>query len=114
MPTGWSVERPTAASTRGASKRTPGAPLPALAPATLEAIRTDQCEDGYVYRFAPDDRPLGEAEGAFLLRESSWRWLPQGFVHALLLEIAPGRRVTDRRDGAARAPAVVEGFPGEP
>jgi alpha,alpha-trehalase len=24
-------------------------------------------EDGYVYRYRPDERPLGEAEGAFLL-----------------------------------------------
>ena len=44
----------------------------ALAPAdpraqrTLEAVRRDLTEDGYVYRYRPDDRPLGEAEGAFL------------------------------------------------
>ncbi|MEV8609562.1 glycoside hydrolase family 15 protein [Amycolatopsis sp. NPDC051373] len=44
--------------------------LPAADPrtlATLDAVRTDLCQDGYVYRFAPDDQPLGEAEGAFLL-----------------------------------------------
>lgn len=44
--------------------------LPATDPrtmATLEAVRTDLCQDGYVYRFAPDERPLGDAEGAFLL-----------------------------------------------
>jgi GH15 family glucan-1,4-alpha-glucosidase len=35
--------------------------------ATLDAVRTDLCQDGYVYRFAPDNRPLGDAEGAFLL-----------------------------------------------
>lgn len=35
--------------------------------ATLAAVRENLAEDGYVYRFAPDDRPLGEAEGAFLL-----------------------------------------------
>lgn len=69
---------------RGAWQRAPGRPgtdaalllppvrgaLPAAdprTPATLPAVRTDLCEDGYVYRFAPDDRPLGEAEGAFLL-----------------------------------------------
>ncbi|MEV4145840.1 glycoside hydrolase family 15 protein [Amycolatopsis sp. NPDC049691] len=35
--------------------------------ATLAAVRENLAEDGYVYRFAPDERPLGEAEGAFLL-----------------------------------------------
>jgi GH15 family glucan-1,4-alpha-glucosidase len=35
--------------------------------ATLDAVRRNLTEDGYVYRFAQDDRPLGEAEGAFLL-----------------------------------------------
>ncbi|QRP49738.1 glycoside hydrolase family 15 protein [Amycolatopsis sp. FDAARGOS 1241] len=69
---------------RGAWQRSPGVrgtdaalllppvrgALPAADPrtlATLDAVRADLCEDGYVYRFAPDDRPLGEAEGAFLL-----------------------------------------------
>lgn len=44
--------------------------LPAADPrtvATLEAVQTDLCQDGYVYRFAADHQPLGEAEGAFLL-----------------------------------------------
>ena len=35
--------------------------------ATLEAVLADLTEDGYCYRFRPDERPLGEAEGAFLL-----------------------------------------------
>jgi GH15 family glucan-1,4-alpha-glucosidase len=35
--------------------------------ATLDAVRRDLTQDGYVYRFAPDARPLGQAEGAFLL-----------------------------------------------
>jgi hypothetical protein len=35
--------------------------------ATLEAVRSDLGRDGFVYRFQPDERPLGEAEGAFLL-----------------------------------------------
>jgi hypothetical protein len=35
--------------------------------ATLRAVRDELTEDGYVYRFAHDDRPLGDAEGAFLL-----------------------------------------------
>jgi GH15 family glucan-1,4-alpha-glucosidase len=35
--------------------------------ATLHAVRRDLTEDGYAYRFAQDARPLGQAEGAFLL-----------------------------------------------
>ena len=35
--------------------------------ATLEAVLDDLTEDGYAYRYRPDERPLGEAEGAFLL-----------------------------------------------
>lgn len=35
--------------------------------ATLAAVHRELTEDGYVYRFAHDARPLGEAEGAFLL-----------------------------------------------
>ena len=44
--------------------------LPATDPrsvATYHAVREDLSEDGYVYRFRQDPRPLGEAEGAFLL-----------------------------------------------
>lgn len=35
--------------------------------ATLEAVRSELGRHGFVYRFRPDERPLGEAEGAFLL-----------------------------------------------
>jgi GH15 family glucan-1,4-alpha-glucosidase len=35
--------------------------------ATLEAVDRELTRDGYCYRYRPDDRPLGEAEGAFLL-----------------------------------------------
>lgn len=35
--------------------------------ATLEAVTAELTEDGYVYRYRPDERRLGEAEGAFLL-----------------------------------------------
>ncbi|MGB9182533.1 MAG: glycoside hydrolase family 15 protein [Solirubrobacteraceae bacterium] len=35
--------------------------------ATLHAVERELTEDGYCYRFRPDERPLGEAEGAFLL-----------------------------------------------
>jgi GH15 family glucan-1,4-alpha-glucosidase len=45
--------------------------------ATLRAVRQELCVDGYAYRFRPDDRPLGEAEGAFVLC---------GFLMALALD----------------------------
>lgn len=35
--------------------------------ATLDAVREELSEQGYVYRFRHGSRPLGEAEGAFLL-----------------------------------------------
>ena len=35
--------------------------------ATLAAAGADLGRDGYMYRFRPDERPLGDAEGAFLL-----------------------------------------------
>lgn len=44
--------------------------LPADDPRTIEtirAVRSDLVQDGYVYRFRHDERPLGAAEGAFLV-----------------------------------------------
>ncbi len=35
--------------------------------ATLRAVERELADDGYCYRFRPDARPLGEAEGAFIL-----------------------------------------------
>jgi alpha,alpha-trehalase len=35
--------------------------------ATLDAVERELTDDGYAYRYRPDERPLGEAEGAFLL-----------------------------------------------
>jgi len=35
--------------------------------ATLAAVEAELCRDGYAYRFRQDDRPLEDAEGAFLL-----------------------------------------------
>jgi alpha,alpha-trehalase len=112
--------------------------------ATLRAVESELCEEFFCYRFRPDGRPLGEAEGAFLLcgfamalslhavnrHVEAAHWfernrsacgtpgllseeydvaqrqlrgnLPQGFVHALLLECAatlPGVDVDhDRKD----------------
>ena len=34
---------------------------------TLRQVETELVDDGHVYRFRPDQRPLGEAEGAFTL-----------------------------------------------
>jgi GH15 family glucan-1,4-alpha-glucosidase len=35
--------------------------------ATLEAVAANLTRDGYCYRYRPDERPLGQAEGAFLM-----------------------------------------------
>jgi GH15 family glucan-1,4-alpha-glucosidase len=35
--------------------------------ATLDAIAEELTEDGYCYRYRPDERPLGESEGAFVM-----------------------------------------------
>jgi GH15 family glucan-1,4-alpha-glucosidase len=35
--------------------------------ATVEAVERELTDDGFVYRFRHDERPLAEAEGAFLL-----------------------------------------------
>ena len=35
--------------------------------ATLAAVEEELCQDGYIYRYRHDDRPLQEAEGAFSL-----------------------------------------------
>jgi alpha,alpha-trehalase len=35
--------------------------------ATIEAVAADLGQDGFLYRFRPDERPVGESEGAFLL-----------------------------------------------
>jgi hypothetical protein len=35
--------------------------------ATLRAVTEELTKDGFCYRYRPDERPLGEAEGAFLL-----------------------------------------------
>jgi GH15 family glucan-1,4-alpha-glucosidase len=47
--------------------------------ATLAAVADQLTEDGYVYRFRADERPLGQAEGAFTL---CGFWMSQAW-HAL-------------------------------
>jgi alpha,alpha-trehalase len=111
--------------------------------ATLESVTRHLVHDGYVYRYAVDDQPLGDAEGAFLMcgfvmslaqlsagdTLEAFRWferqraasgpagllseefdvrqrqlranLPQGFVHALLLESSIRLGETKQGRGAA-------------
>lgn len=111
--------------------------------ATLRAVSDELVEDGYVYRYAVDGKPLGAAEGAFVMCGfamslaqlaagdvvEAFRWferqraacgpagllaeefdvrqrqlrgnLPQGFVHALLLECSLRLGHTQQGRGAA-------------
>ncbi|MGV1009657.1 MAG: glycoside hydrolase family 15 protein [Dermatophilaceae bacterium] len=111
--------------------------------ATLQAVTRHLVQDGYVYRYAVDQQPLGTAEGAFLMcgfvmclaqlaagdTVEAFRWferqraasgpagllseefdvrqrqlranLPQGFVHALLLECSIRLGQTKQGRGAA-------------
>jgi alpha,alpha-trehalase len=55
--------------------------------ATLDAVHAELGRDGYLYRYRPDERPLGAAEGAFLLC---------GFAMALALH-QQGREVEAAR-----------------
>jgi len=69
--------------------------------ATLDGYLNELTQDGYAYRFRHDERPLGEAEGAFLLC---------GFMVALALH-QQGREVEaarwfERTRGAAGAPGL--------
>jgi alpha,alpha-trehalase len=45
--------------------------------ATLHSVRAELTDDGYCYRYRPDERPLGSAEGAFLL---CGFWLAQAYA----------------------------------
>jgi alpha,alpha-trehalase len=70
--------------------------------ATLEAIKAELSEDGYLYRYRADDRPLGQSEGAFLLC---------GFAMALALH-QHGREVEaarwfERNRAACGTPALL-------
>jgi GH15 family glucan-1,4-alpha-glucosidase len=48
--------------------------------ATLAAVEAELTDDGFVYRYRPDERPLGQAEGAFLMCgfATSLAWWQQG------------------------------------
>jgi GH15 family glucan-1,4-alpha-glucosidase len=50
--------------------------------ATLRAVENELTQDGYCYRYRPDERPLGEAEGAFVMCGflMALAWAQQGDV----------------------------------
>ena len=69
--------------------------------ATVQAVTAELADDGFVYRFRHDDRPLHEAEGAFLLC---------GFWMALAAQAAGDEVAAVRwfeRDRAACGPAGI-------
>jgi GH15 family glucan-1,4-alpha-glucosidase len=70
--------------------------------ATVEAVVAELLRDDYVYRFAHDARPLGEAEGAFLLC---------GFLLALALDQQgdhlTARALFERNRSAAGTPGLL-------
>jgi GH15 family glucan-1,4-alpha-glucosidase len=55
--------------------------------ATVQAVMDDLSDDGFVYRFRQDDRPLHQAEGAFLL---CGVWMAMA-AHELGDEVGAGR-----------------------
>jgi alpha,alpha-trehalase len=79
--------------------------LPAEDPrtlATLDAVMSDLASEGYVYRYRIDERPLGEAEGAFLLC---------GFTTSLALHQqgreAEANRMFERNRAACGSPGLL-------
>jgi alpha,alpha-trehalase len=76
----------------------PGDPRSA---ATLDAVRTELSEDGYIYRYRHDQRPLHEAEGSFLLC---------GFATAMAAhqqgDVADGRAWFERSRAACGPPGL--------
>jgi GH15 family glucan-1,4-alpha-glucosidase len=85
------------AALRGAT-----APDDPRAVATLDAVLDELSQDLYVYRYRPDDRPLGEAEGAFLLC---------GFLSAMALHqqgrVTEAGRVFERNRAACGPPGLM-------
>jgi GH15 family glucan-1,4-alpha-glucosidase len=70
--------------------------------ATVAAVSAELLRNDYVYRFAHDARPLGEAEGAFLLC---------GFLLALALEQQgdhlTARALFERNRSASGTPGLL-------
>lgn len=85
-----------------------GAVRGALAPedgrsqATLRAVSTELTKEGYCYRFRPDERALGEAEGAFLLC-GFWMCL----AHAQIGAQVEGARWFERVRSACGPPGLL-------
>jgi GH15 family glucan-1,4-alpha-glucosidase len=77
-------------------------PTDPRAVATLDAVLDELSEDLYIYRYRPDDRPLGEAEGAFLLC---------GLLCALALQqqgrVAEAGRFFERNRAACGPPGLL-------
>jgi GH15 family glucan-1,4-alpha-glucosidase len=69
--------------------------------ATLEAVEDDLVDDGYCYRFRAEDRPLGEAEGAFLV---CGFWL--ALAHAGQGDRARARAAFERNRAACGTPGL--------
>ena len=69
--------------------------------ATVQAVKDDLSDDGFVYRFRQDDRPLHQAEGAFLL---CGVWMAMA-AHQLGDEVGAGRWY--ERNRAACGPAGI-------
>src|SRR6185503_13051387 len=69
--------------------------------ATLRAVEAELSEDGYCYRYRPDERRLGEAEGAFLL---CGFWL--ALAHAQLGEQAAAVHWFERNRAACGTPGL--------
>jgi alpha,alpha-trehalase len=81
-------------------------PDDARADATLRAVLDELCDDLYCYRYRPDERPLGESEGAFLLC---------GFAVALALHargehVAAARMFERNRSGCGPPGLLAEEF----
>jgi alpha,alpha-trehalase len=69
--------------------------------ATVEAVDRDLAEDGFAYRYRIGDRPLGEAEGAFLI---CGLWMSLAWYHQA--EPVRATRWFERARGACGGPGI--------
>ncbi len=69
--------------------------------ATIEAVDRELAEDGFAYRYRIDDRPLGEAEGAFLV---CGLWMSLAWHHQR--EPVRATRWFERARGACGGPGI--------
>jgi alpha,alpha-trehalase len=70
--------------------------------ATLHAYANELTSDGYAYRYQPDERPLGETEGAFLLCGFllALAWTQQG-------EVVAAARAYERNRAGCGPPGIL-------